>query len=149
MKRLIIVVAVTALLAASCNEDDPAAPTPKPHPYSGTFDVDVTVASSDCRVVPPLDVLETVTVDKNSIDWGGIEGTWDEEEKRAHGVSAERCVPLHPVSGCMGCYVIRFDLTFASPDSFYGDVTVPYDYSDECTATDCTSTFDVTGVRMK
>jgi hypothetical protein len=44
---------------------------------------------------------------------------------------------------------MEFDLTFASPDSFYGELTVPYTYSEECTADDCSSVFDVTGVRVK
>jgi hypothetical protein len=149
MKKLIIVVVLTALLGASCNEDDPAAPTPKPHPYNGSFSVDFTLRSSDCRVPPPLDVLESVTINGDDFKWDDVEGYWDEEGKRAHGRSAERCIPLHPVTGCTGCYVMEFDLTFASPDSFYGELTVPYDYSDVCDIPDCTSLFDVTGVRVK
>jgi len=151
MKKLIIVVAVTALLAASCNEDDPAAPDPKPKPspYSGTFDVDFTLKQTDCNFPPPLDALETITVNEDNFDWGGMVGTWDPDEDRGYGTSAQRCVPIPPPTGCVGCWVIEFDVTFASPDSFYGEITVPYEYSDECQATDCESVYDVTGVRAK
>jgi len=150
MKKLIIVVALTALLAASCNEDDPAAPTtPKAHPYTGTFSVDFVLTQSDCRFPPPLDALESITVNEDDFNWGGIDGTWDEDEKRGYGTSARRCVLIPPPDGCKGCWVIEFEFTFASPDSFYGEITVPYDYSDECDATDCSSVFDVTGVRVK
>jgi hypothetical protein len=151
MKRLLIVIAATTLLAAACNDDDPAAPTdnPTPHPYSGTFDVDFALRASDCNSPPPLDVLESVTINGDDFDWDGVEGTWDEENKTAQGTSAETCIPIPPPTGCVGCYVMEYNLTFASPDSFYGELTVPYTYSVECNATDCSSIYDVTGVRVK
>jgi hypothetical protein len=152
MRKLTFVVALTVLWAASCNDDEPAAPTkPKSTPsvYTGTFDVDVQLTQSDCHVPPPLTGLEQITVDEDDFTWGGMKGTWDEEEQRGYGTSAETCIPIQPPDPCVVCFVIEFDITFASPDSFYGEVTVPYDYQDECTATDCSSTFDVTGVRAE
>jgi hypothetical protein len=153
MKRLLIVVAATVLLAASCNDDDPAAPNPNPEPeaspYSGTFNVTFDLQQSDCQFPPPLDQLRNITVSEDDFDWGGMKGTWDEDEKRGYGTSAETCIPIPQPAGCVGCYVVQFDVTFANPDSFYGEVIVPYDYNDVCNATDCSSTYDVTGTRAQ
>jgi hypothetical protein len=151
MRKLIIVIASTVLLVASCNEDDPAAPTPtpKPSPYSGTFSVDLTLTQSDCRFPPPLDKLEQITVNEDDFDWAGMKGTWDEDEQRGYGTSAQTCIPIPQPAGCVGCYVVQYDVTYANPDSFYGELIVPYTYSTECQASDCSSTFDVTGVRVK
>jgi hypothetical protein len=152
MRKLILVAALAVLWAASCNDEDPTAPTkPKSTPsvYTGTFDVDFQLTQSDCSFPPLLTGLEVITVDEDDFTWGGMKGTWDEEEQRGYGTSAQTCVPIQPPAGCVGCFVIQFDVTFASPDSFYGAVIVPYDYNEECTATDCSSSFDVTGVRVK
>jgi len=151
MKKLLIVAALTVMLAASCNEDDPAAPTPKPEPspYSGTFNVDFTLKQSDCQFPPPLDQLRTITVNEDEFDWAGMKGTWDEDEKRGYGTSAQTCIPIPPPTGCVGCWVVEYDVTFATQDSFYGVVNVPYTYSAECQATDCSSSYDVTGVRAE
>lgn len=150
MKKFLIVLAAV-LLAASCNEDDPAAPETNKQvsPYSGTFNVDFQLEQTTCNFPPPLDQLNNITVDEEDFKWGGATGTWDEDEKTGYGTTAQTCVPIHPVTGCMGCFEIQYDVTFANPDSFYGDVTVPYDYSDECQTDDCSSTYDVTGVRVK
>lgn len=151
MRKLIIIIALAVGLAASCNDDDPAAPTsqPKPSIYNGTFDVDFQLKESDCQHPPPLDQLRSITVDGDDFEWGGMDGTWDEEAKRGYGTSAEYCIPIPSPAGCVGCWVVEFDVTFATPDSFYGGVTVPYEYTPECQASDCSSSYDVTGVRAK
>jgi hypothetical protein len=150
MKKLLIIVIAALLAAASCDENgDPEGPTQLPSEYNGTFDVDFQLDHSNCAFPPPLDGFEDITVRDDSFEWGSVSGTWDEDEKRGFGTGAETCIPITPPVGCIGCYVVEFDITFASPDSFYGQINVPYDYTLECQASSCVSIYDVTGVRAE
>jgi hypothetical protein len=152
MKQPLIILAMLAVAAlcasTSCDENgDPEGPTTYSSDYSGTFDVDFQLDQNSCDSPPPLMGFETITMSGDDFDWGSISGTWDEEEQRGTGASDEQCIPVQPPAGCLACYTIEFDITFANPDSFYGEVNVPVSFTSECQASNCLSAYDVTGVR--
>ncbi len=145
-----IVAACFALLALTlaCSENDdgggPLDPKPDPSPYSGTFYVKTIVTGTSCNVALPIDALTLVTVDGDSIMVGGMRGTWDEASKHGWGeYPAPTCIPVNP---CTACTMLRFDIVFASVDSFTGAYYSTFTYSG-CEAESCHTRYSVTGAR--
>ncbi|HER44528.1 MAG TPA: hypothetical protein ENO08_08730 [Candidatus Eisenbacteria bacterium] len=152
MKRMLILAFVIPLVLYACfDSDDPAEPDGNNgdvSPYSGIFACSCAFVESDCSYPAPgppstLDVL----IDGDVITIEGEVGVWAENTLTGIATSAETCVPVGPPLDCVRCFYYTFWIEYASPDSFSGTYTVVYPYSADCGTDECSTVYDIEGVR--
>lgn len=138
MKNLRAFAALAAALAVvSCFDDDPAKPKkddddPDVSPYSGTFAIADTIEYDDC-VAPPVHLTYVnVTVEGDSISFGGFWGDWDEGALTGGGTCPEVTIPVSPPT-CYAYYTFSFEITYTDTDHFHGWYHVAYRKDAGCT----------------
>ena len=152
MKRIFFLFLIAAFLLTACEDSNgPAKPQngsdPEASDYSGLFDIEYTTVTSGCSWVPPYPDDLNITITDDRIVFGSLAtGTWIEADKRGHGTSSQTCITIY--GGCIGCYTISFDITYANTDSLSGNYIVDFTYNDACGSPDCTTEYEITGVRQ-
>ncbi|MDD3641941.1 MAG: hypothetical protein PHQ19_00535 [Candidatus Krumholzibacteria bacterium] len=111
------------LLILSCFDDDPVKTKkddPDPvSPYSGTFAIVDSVDYNTCSSPPVTLTTVNVTIEGDTIYFGGFLGGWDEGTLTGAGTSPEVTVPVSPPT-CYGHYTFSFEIVYSDTDHFSG-----------------------------
>jgi hypothetical protein len=149
MKKLLVPVFTLLVAILGCSDDGgPKPEQPKPSPYSGYYYMFSRIVASDCAIQPSLAPTGQITIAGDEIEFFGYAGAWVDASKHGYGTSGQNTVIINPTTGCIGYYILSFDITFASLDSFSGTIGIDFTYSPQCSASACHADLAVSGKKQ-